>query len=364
MSRLCSTDSHRDRQIHRPQNISNNRLHVMWPKNTTWYIEGGQEKNPTHHTDASIKLKQISLRCSLSFQYHQYTDDMQLHLVLHADTTATGLAVLAECSIHIRQWYLQAAERSTAQPEQARESSNQLRAVSSVVSSVAVTGVDLLTENKMRVLGVKLNQRLTFDKHVTMEAHACNHYTKAIHHIRHLLTFVLAHAGLSFPGSTTAIHCFTKLRSPPSTSCSEFRTMQLWLCCRCWNGLMWSHHLSTCIGCPLNSTSGTRWPCSLSSSRASQRRHISTTTSRYIYTLKTFGHRRLQCCLSHSPRQTTSNVPLAAQLQMSGTRNPGQLSKVTLLTFKSKLKTFHFSHFQTQLIYCDLKLRHIQRSAI
>jgi len=32
---------------------------------------------------------------------------MQLRLALHADNTATRLAVLAECTTDVRQWYLQ-----------------------------------------------------------------------------------------------------------------------------------------------------------------------------------------------------------------------------------------------------------------
>ena len=39
--------------------------------------------------------------------YHQYADDMQLHLAMSVDNTAAGLAVLAACTGNVRQWYLQ-----------------------------------------------------------------------------------------------------------------------------------------------------------------------------------------------------------------------------------------------------------------
>jgi len=38
--------------------------------------------------------------------YHQYTDDMQLHLAMSVDNTAAGLAVLAACTADVRQRYV------------------------------------------------------------------------------------------------------------------------------------------------------------------------------------------------------------------------------------------------------------------
>jgi len=40
-------------------------------------------------------------------KYHQYTDDTQLRLSMHADNTAEGLAVLTACTTDVRQWYVQ-----------------------------------------------------------------------------------------------------------------------------------------------------------------------------------------------------------------------------------------------------------------
>ena len=40
-------------------------------------------------------------------QYHQYADDTQLHLAMHADNTTARLSVPAECTTDIRQWHLQ-----------------------------------------------------------------------------------------------------------------------------------------------------------------------------------------------------------------------------------------------------------------
>jgi len=37
-------------------------------------------------------------------KYHQYADDTQLHLSMHADNNTENLAVLAACIADVRQW--------------------------------------------------------------------------------------------------------------------------------------------------------------------------------------------------------------------------------------------------------------------
>ena len=59
-------------------------------------------------------------------------------------------------------------------------------------SPSVVAGVDLQVAEQTKVLGVVLDQRLTFEKHTTAVAKSCNYYAQAIRHIRHLLTLDLA----------------------------------------------------------------------------------------------------------------------------------------------------------------------------
>jgi len=40
-------------------------------------------------------------------QHHQYADDTQLRLAMHADNTSDILTVLAQCTTDVGQWYLQ-----------------------------------------------------------------------------------------------------------------------------------------------------------------------------------------------------------------------------------------------------------------
>ena len=80
-------------------------------------------------------------------QYHQYADDTQLRLALHADNTAAGLAVLAECITDVRTAELQNGIQlnpdKLAAPNIGTSNRLRVRAVFSTVSSVAVAGVDL-----------------------------------------------------------------------------------------------------------------------------------------------------------------------------------------------------------------------------
>jgi len=56
------------------------------------------------------------------------------------------------------------------------------------VSSVAVAGVELPVADEMKVLGVVLDRRLTFENHVMMVDRSCHYHTQAIRHICHLLS--------------------------------------------------------------------------------------------------------------------------------------------------------------------------------
>jgi len=69
-------------------------------------------------------------------------------------------------------------------------SATHFRAVS-YLTSVSVADVDLPVADSMRVIGVTVNRRLTFDDHASAVARSCNHHAHAIRHTRHLLTLGL-----------------------------------------------------------------------------------------------------------------------------------------------------------------------------
>jgi len=98
----------------------------------------------------------------------------------------------------------------------------QLRAVSSL-KSVSVTYVDLPVTDLMRVLGVTLDHRLTFDDHTLAVARSCNYHARAIRHIRHLLMLDLAQTLACSLILTRINYCKSVLHGAPSSTIQKLQ---------------------------------------------------------------------------------------------------------------------------------------------
>jgi len=161
-------------------------------------------------------------------QYHQYADSSQLHLAMRADNTPAGLSVLAECTIDVRQCYLQNSLQLNQDKSEAVivRTTNQLRAVTSSVSSVYVSGVDLPVADDIKVLGIVLNRCLSFHKHVSAVARSCNYHAQAIRHIRHLLTTELAQTLACSLILYRIDYCNAVLHGAPSYSIKKLQRVQ------------------------------------------------------------------------------------------------------------------------------------------
>ena len=102
---------------------------------------------------------------------------------------------------------------------------NQLRAASSL-SSVKVAGIDLPVAEDIKVLGVVLDRRLTFDRHFSAVAHSCNYYAQAICHIRHLLTTDLAQTLACSLLLSRIDYCNAVLHGAPSGTIHKLQRVQ------------------------------------------------------------------------------------------------------------------------------------------
>ena len=93
---------------------------------------------------------------------------MQLRLTMHADNTSDGLSVLAACTSDVKQWYMQNGLQLNPDKSEALiiGTANQLHAVTPAVSSVSVADVNLPVADEMKALGVVLDRRPTFQKHI------------------------------------------------------------------------------------------------------------------------------------------------------------------------------------------------------
>jgi len=247
----------------------------------TQFVKLGQRQSPTVGLDVGVPQGFVlgpllfAIYCSPvadviashGVQYRQYADDTQLRLAMHADNTADGLSVLAACTSDVKQWYMQNGLQLNPDKSKALiiGTANQLRAVTPAASSVSVAGVNLPVAEEIKALGVVLDRRLTFQKHVMAAARSCNYHSQAIRHIRHLLSIELALTLACSLILTRMDYCnsvlYTALHPATSRYCSERRTMQPRSSFRLHDVLMPGHYCGTCTGCPFNTESSTRSLC-------------------------------------------------------------------------------------------------------
>jgi len=150
-------------------------------------------------------------------------DDTQLHLAMRVDNTASGLSILAACTTDVKQWYVQNGLQLNPDKSEAlcMGTATQLRVVSSL-TSVSVADVDLPGAESMRVLGVTLDRRLTFDNHASAVARSCNYHAQAICHIHHLLTLDLAQTLACSLILSRIDYCNSVLHGAPSSTIHKF----------------------------------------------------------------------------------------------------------------------------------------------
>jgi len=101
----------------------------------------------------------------------------------------------------------------------------QLRAVSSLTSHQYSCDVYLPVADSMRVLGVTLDHRLTFDNHASAVAQSCNYHARTIRHICHLLMLDLAQTHACGLILSRIDYCNSVLYGAPSRSSSKSRKM-------------------------------------------------------------------------------------------------------------------------------------------
>jgi len=141
---------------------------------------------------------------------------------------------------------------------------NQLRAASSL-TSVKVAGVDLPVADDIKVLGVLLDRRLTFDKHVSAVAWSCNYHAQAIRHIRHLLTMDLAQTLARSLILSRIDYCNAVLHGAPYGTIHKLQRVQNNATRIVHQASRRSHTRIHCwrnyTGCRWSSASLTSWPC-------------------------------------------------------------------------------------------------------
>jgi len=78
----------------------------------------------------------------------------------------------------------------------------------------------------VRVFGVTLDRRLTFDNHASAVARPCNYHARAIRHIRHLLTLDLAQTLACSLILSRIDYCNSMLHGAPYSTIQELQRIQ------------------------------------------------------------------------------------------------------------------------------------------
>jgi len=138
---------------------------------------------------------------------------------------------VCQCSLHVHStsdWYMQNGLQLNPDKSEALivETSPQLKQVIPVMPSVTVAGVNLQVAEQMKVLGVVLDQWLTFEKHTTAVAKSCNYHAQAIRHIRHLPTLDLAQTLACSLILSRIDYCNALLHGAPAATIHRLRWMQ------------------------------------------------------------------------------------------------------------------------------------------
>ena len=96
---------------------------------------------------------------------------------------------LEQCATDISRWFTENALLFNPTKTEALifGTSRRLRQVSST-PGVLVAGAHVKFSDAVKLLGVTLDSALTFDKHVTNVTRCCHYHTRALRHIRPLLT--------------------------------------------------------------------------------------------------------------------------------------------------------------------------------
>jgi len=205
----------------------------------TQFVKLGQHQSPAVGLDVGVPRGSVlgpllfAVYCSPAadaimshgVQFHQYADDTQHRLAISSDNISDDLSVLAACTAEVRQWYLQNGLQLNSNKSEALiiSTANQLHTANSAITSVCVADVQLPVADEIKLLGVVLDRRLAFDKHVLAVTRSCNFHAQAIRHIRHLLSTDLAHTLACSLILTRLDYCNSVLYGAPVSSIQKLQ---------------------------------------------------------------------------------------------------------------------------------------------
>ena len=126
---------------------------------------------------------------SSGVQHQQYADDTQLFISLSPANLSKSIKFLECCLLRLHEWFcLNGLALNPDKSEAIWLSTHQRSHTLQPYPSINVAGADVPISNKIKTLGIILDNRLTFDTHVASICASCFFHIRAFQHIRPNLT--------------------------------------------------------------------------------------------------------------------------------------------------------------------------------
>ena len=128
----------------------------------------------------------------ISLDHRQYADDTQLYMGVRPSANVTFTPV-SGCAEDVACWFLEnGLLLNPAKTEAVLFGTKAQRDKIPSASGIDITGTVVPFRNSVKLLGVTLDSVLTMDRHVTKVIRSCSYHTRALRHIRPLLTLDVA----------------------------------------------------------------------------------------------------------------------------------------------------------------------------
>ena len=119
----------------------------------------------------------------------QYADDTQLYISISAKTITQNTCRLESCLSDLHAWFSHNwLALNPSKSEALLLGTSQRLKTLSTLSSVSVSGTTVPLTTQIKLLGVTLDQSLSFDSHITALSKSCFYHIRALRHIRPILS--------------------------------------------------------------------------------------------------------------------------------------------------------------------------------